>query len=82
MHGKDPYTAKYQLLLNKHENVSLKHFNYPKVFIVYSNDLNDIYETIDEYILSEKRRILKQKSHDTIADVRNNKRNKSIVTKL
>lgn len=82
MHGKYPYTAKYQLLLNKHENVSLKHFNYPKVFVVYSNDLNDIYETIDEYILSEKRRIFKQKSHDTIADVRSNKRNKSIVTKL
>ena len=35
---KDPYEAKYQLLINKRENVGMDHFKDPKAFYEYSND--------------------------------------------
>ena len=36
---KDPYEDKYQLLINKREIPRLKHFNDPKSFIEYSNNM-------------------------------------------
>lgn len=33
--AKDIYKLKYQLLINKHEQTSLKHCNYPKALIEY-----------------------------------------------
>ena len=39
---KDPYEDKYQFLLKKRENIGLKHFNDPKAFIEYSNDMYDV----------------------------------------
>ena len=42
MYAKDPYKAKYQLLINKRNNTGLKHFNDPKAFIEYSNDMQDV----------------------------------------
>ena len=44
LYTKDPYKAKYQFLINKRENTGLKHFNGPKAFIEYSNDIHDIYK--------------------------------------
>ena len=35
LYAKDPYEAKYQLLIKKRENIGLKHFNDPKAFIEY-----------------------------------------------
>ena len=35
--------------LKKRESIGLKHFNDPKVFIEYSNDMHDVYENIDHY---------------------------------
>ena len=43
---KDPYEAKYQYLVNKREKLGLKHYDNPKAFIVYSND---VYRNIEEY---------------------------------
>ena len=40
LYAKDPYEAKYQLLINTRESTALKHFNNRKVFIEYSNDIN------------------------------------------
>ena len=34
IYAKDLYEAKYQLLIKKLENIGLKHFNDPKVFLV------------------------------------------------
>ena len=47
-HAKDPYKAKYQLLINKRESAGLKYSNNCKAFIEYSNDMNDIYKNIEE----------------------------------
>ena len=40
--AKDPYKAKYQFLVKKHEDVRIKHLNDPKAFIEYSNDMHDM----------------------------------------
>ena len=39
LYAKDPYEAKYQYLINKRERVGINHFNDPKAFIEYSNDM-------------------------------------------
>ena len=45
---KDPYDVKYQCLINKREKVGLKHYDDPKAFIEYSNDMQVVYKNIDE----------------------------------
>ena len=47
LYAKDPYKAKYQYLINRRENVGLDHFNDPKTFIEYSNDMLDVYKNIE-----------------------------------
>ena len=49
LHAKDPYEDKYQFLINIRESKGLKHFNDPKAFIEYSNDMRDVYKNINEY---------------------------------
>ena len=44
LYAKDPYEAKYQFLITKHEDVGTKHFNNSKAFIEYSNNMNDLYK--------------------------------------
>ena len=48
LYAKDPHKAKYQLLINKRESTSLKHYNDSKAFIEYSHKMDDIYENIGE----------------------------------
>ena len=81
MYAKDPYEAKYQYLINKREGVGINHFNYPRAFIEYSNDMHDVYKNIDEYNLDKDNRILIV-FDDMIADRIRNKKLNSIVTKL
>ena len=80
-YAKDQYEAKYQLLINKWESTGLKHFNDPKAFIEYSNDMQDVYKNIDEYNIDKKRKILIV-FDDMITDMINNKKLNSIVTEL
>ena len=51
LYAKDPYEKKYQYLINKREKVGLNHFNDPKAFMEYSNDMQDIYQNIEDYNL-------------------------------
>ena len=48
LYAKDPYKPKYQFLINKRESIGLKHFNDPKSFIEYSNDMHYTYKNIHE----------------------------------
>ena len=80
-YAKDPYEAKYQFLINKRESTGLKHFNDPKVFIEYSNDMQDVYKDIAEYDVDKEREILIV-FDDMIADMINNKILNSIITEL
>ena len=54
---KDLYEAKNKLLINKRESAGLKYLN-SKSFIEYANDMDDIYENIEEYIPNKKQEIL------------------------
>ena len=58
MYAKDPYEAKYQFLINKRESTGLKHFNDPKAFIKYLNDMQDVYKNIDECNVDKEKKIL------------------------
>ena len=49
---------KYQFLIKERESTGLKHFNDPKAFIEYSNDMQDVYKNIDEYNTDKERKIL------------------------
>ena len=80
LYAKDPYEDKYQYLINKRESVGLKHFNDPKAFIEYSNDMHDVYKNIDNYNLDKENKILIV-FDDMIAGMINKKLN-SIVTEL
>ena len=46
--AKDPYEAKYQLLINKCDFADMKHFNDFEAFIEYLNDMDDIDKNIEE----------------------------------
>ena len=43
----DPFEAEYQFLINTRESTGLKHFNDPKAFIEYSNDMQDVHKNIE-----------------------------------
>ena len=81
LYAKDPYEAKYQYLINKREGVGINHFNDPKAFIEYSNDMHDVYKNIDEYNPDKENKILIA-FDDMIADMIHNKKLNSIVTEL
>ena len=81
MYAKDLYETKYQFLIDKRESTRLKHFNDPKAFIEYSNDMHNVYENIDEYNTDKERKTLIA-FDDMIADMINNKKLNSIVTEL
>ena len=81
LYAKDPYEDKYQYLINKREKVGLKHFNDPKAFIEYSNDIHHVYKNIDNYNLNKGNKILIV-FDDMIADMINNKTLNLIVTEL
>ena len=81
LYAKDPYEAKYQYLINKRESVGINHFNDPKAFIEYSNDMRDVYKNINCYNPYKEKKILIV-FDDMIADMINNKKLDSVVTEL
>ena len=80
LYAKDPYEAKYQYLINKREGVGINHFNDPKAFIEYSNDMRDVYNNINYYNPDKENKVLIV--FDMIADMIHNKKLDSIVTEL
>ena len=81
LYAKGQYEKKYQYLINKREKVGLNHFNDPKVFMEYSNDMQDFYKNIEDYNPIKKRKVLII-FDDMIADMINNNKLNPIVTEL
>ena len=81
LYAKDLYEEKYQYLINKREKVGLNHFDDPKAFMKYSNNMQDVYKNIEDYNPGEKRKILIV-FDDTFADMIYNKKLNPIVTEL
>ena len=81
LYAKDPYETKYQYLINKREKVGLDHFDDPKAFMEYLNDMQDVYKNIEDYNPGKKRKILIV-FYDMIADMINNKKLNPVVSEL
>ena len=47
LYAKDPFDVKFQCLINKREKVGLNHYDDPKAFTEYSNDIQDVYKNIE-----------------------------------
>ena len=69
------------MLTNKKKGTRLKRFNDCKVFIEYSNDMDDMYKNINENNPSKNRKILIV-FDDMIADMVINKKLNPLVTEL
>ena len=81
LHANDLYEAKYQYLIKKREKVGLSHYNDPKAFMEYSNDMQDVYKNIQDYSPRKNRKVLIV-FDDMIADMINSKKLNPIVTEL
>ena len=66
------------MLINKHKYVGCKHCNEPKAFIEYLNDMDDIYQNIDECNSNKKCKILIV-FDDMTADMPSNKKQKYLL---
>ena len=49
LYAKDLSEPKYKYLINKREQVGIKMLQNAKVFIEYSDDMNDIFKNINDY---------------------------------
>ena len=56
MYAKDLRESKYQFLIEKRENAGIKQLNDQKAFIECSNSMDNVYEDIDEYNPTRKRK--------------------------
>ena len=55
---KDPFESKYQLLINGKERVGIEILKNPKIFIDYSQTIDDAYENLEDCNPTKKRRVL------------------------
>ena len=81
LYAKDPFEDKNQYLIDKRNGVGINHFNDPKAFIEYSNDMQDVYKDINDYNTDKENKIL-MVFDDMIPDMINNEKLNSIVTEL
>ena len=61
------------MLISKTESTGLNYLNESKAFIEYSNDMDDIYKSIEEYNLNKKWKILIV-FDEMVADMLSNKK--------
>ena len=81
LYAKNPYEAKYQYLINNHEDVGKSPSKNPKAFIEYSDDMQDVYKNIKKYNLDKENKVLIA-FDDMITGMINNKKPNSVVTEL
>ena len=72
LYAKDLNEANYEYLIKNYKNTGIKHLNDPNAFMECSNTMDDVYENIDDYNPSRRRRILIV-FDDMIADIMTNK---------
>ena len=78
---KQIFFINYQFLINKQKSAGLKHFNDSEDFIEFSNDMDDVYKSIEECNPDKKRKIFFV-FDDMIDDMLGNKQLSPIVTEL
>ena len=58
LYAKDVNELKYEFLIKKREEFGIKYCNDPNAFIECSNRMDDVYQNIDDYNPSRKRKTL------------------------
>ena len=81
LYAKDLSEPKYECLIKKREDAGIKHLNNSYAFIECSNTMNDVYENIDDYTPTRKRKKLIV-FDDMIVDIMSNKKFQAVVNKL
>ena len=81
LYAKDLSEHKYEIFIKKRENAGTKYLNDPNAFIGCFNAMHDVYENINDYNSSRKRKILIV-FDDMIAEVMTNKEFKVIFKEL
>ena len=78
LYAKDLSEPKYEFLIKKRQDVGIKYCNDPNAFIECSNRMDDVYQNIDDYNPSRKRKILIV-FNDMIPDIMTNKKFQAII---
>ena len=81
MYTKDLSKPKYEFLIKKREDVGIKHLNDSNSFIECSDNMDGVYENIDESKPNRERKILIV-FHDMITDIMTNKKFQAVVKEL
>ena len=72
LYAEDLNERNYQFLIKKHEDVGIKCLNDSKAFIEYSQCLDDVYNSINDYDNQEKKIVIV--FDDVIVDIMTNKK--------
>ena len=79
---KGPFELKYQLLISRRRKVAkFKKIKKPKEFICYSSLIGNVYENLEDYNPTKKRKVL-EVFDDMIAHMESNNQLNPIVTEL
>ena len=78
LYSKDTDEKKYQFLINKREQAGMKNLNDPHAFIEYSNDMDDVFDNINNYNKNRDKKVLII-FDDMIADIMKSGKFKAIV---
>ena len=78
LYAKDLSESKYELFIKNCKNVGNKYLNDSSAFIECSYSKDDVYENIDHYNPSKKRKILIV-FHDMITEIMTNKKFQAII---
>ena len=81
LYPKDLSEPKYEYLINKREQVGIEMLQNAKAFIEHSNDMNDVFENINDYNKKHNKKVLLV-FNDMIADIEHNKDIKKVIKEL
>ena len=81
LYAKDINEPKYEYLINKREQAGIKNLNDPHAFIEYSDDMDDVFDDINNYNKNRDKKVLNV-FDDMIADIEYNKKFKRIIKEL
>ena len=81
LYGRDLNEPKYEYFIKKREDAGIKQVNNPNAFIECSNTMDNVYENINDYNPSRKRKVVTV-FNDMIADIMANKRFQATIKEL
>ena len=81
LHAKELSEPKYEYLIQKREGAGIEHLNNPNAFIECSNTMDHVYENINDYNPTRKRKKLIF-FYDVIGDIMDNKKIQAIIKEL